>query len=73
MPFTAEELSKIRQELPRGYSNTLAKKFNMTPASIRNVLSGYSKNDEVVLAAFALAKERKLKIEQTKTALQSAL
>jgi len=72
MPFTEEELQKIKADLPRGASITLAEKFKLNPKSIRRILSGHSNNEAVILAAFEIAKDHQAKIQQTKEALSAA-
>lgn len=69
MPFTKEELQKIKEELPWGSSVKLAEKFNMKKGSVRNILSGLSNNDIVVLAAIDIIKEHKDKMESAKSIL----
>lgn len=71
MPWTNEELKKIREDLPKNGSKELADKFDMKPGSIRNILSGLSTNDEVVLAAFELGQEYQKKLNAVKTQLSA--
>ena len=73
MAFTKQELQKISEELPRGYSKILAQQFGLKSGYIRNILSGSANNDMVVLAAFDLAKSYQQKMETTKTELSQSL
>jgi hypothetical protein len=69
MTFTTEELKKLRTSLPKGASQTLADKFSLKPGSVRNILSGFSKNDDLLLAAIELANEHQVKISSAKATL----
>ena len=57
MTWTDEQLQKIKESLPRDGRKRLAEQFGFKPGSIRNILSGLSKNDDVVIAAIDMAKD----------------
>ncbi len=71
MPFTTEELTRLRGQLPHGASIILAKEFNMKPGSIRNILCGTANNDEVVIAANKLATDYQNKLLKAKENLSN--
>ncbi|MDB4919470.1 hypothetical protein [Mucilaginibacter sp.] len=72
MAFSEQELIKIKEKLPRGYSKTLAQKFDITPKSIGRILKGTQNNEDVVLAALFLAEEHQQRISQAKEKLTPA-
>jgi len=71
MPFTDKELKKLRADLPRGSAVKLAEIFGLKAASVRNILSGLSNNEEVIIAAYALLTEHNNKVSNTKAALSA--
>lgn len=73
MSFTEAELAKLRSELPRGAAARLADKFGMKNAgSVRNILSGLSQNDQVIIAATELAREYQESLLSTKASLATS-
>lgn len=71
MSFTKSELAKLRSELPPNASRKLAEKFGMQPGSVRNILSGLSQNDIVIIAAVELARVHQESLSSTKALLAS--
>mgnify|MGYP001378742936 CR=1 FL=1 len=55
-----EALAIIRKELPKGWANILAEQFDQEPTSIKNVMYGTNKNEDVVNGALELAEKTKL-------------
>lgn len=72
MAWSKEELGKLRSELPRGAAAELSQLCGLKPGSIRNILSGQAKNDEVILAAIDLAKAYQAKLAQGKKSIAVA-
>ncbi|MDB4920772.1 hypothetical protein [Mucilaginibacter sp.] len=71
MPFTKEELEKLRTELPTHLRKEVAKKFNLKPGSLRNILSGRSNNEAVIFAAIETAAEYKQALSVKKQTIAS--
>lgn len=71
MAWTSEELKKIRENLPLNGRQILADKFEITYRSIGRILSGTSKNDAVLIAASAMAREHQELIEKSKQSINA--
>lgn len=71
MPWTKEELKKLRDTLPKDWKITLADKVGKKPGSVRNILFGVSKNDLVITAALELALAHNAEVEAKKEALKA--
>lgn len=69
MPFTKEELKKIRKRLPRGSAKAIANKLFLDHGHVRNVLSGFVNNDDVIIEAIKIGTAREKSIEDAKATL----
>lgn len=67
--FSKAELDKIRENLPAGSYDVLAKKFSLKATYVQNILTGHSTNDDVVLSAMDIVREYNEKIKQAQEAL----
>jgi hypothetical protein len=60
------ELKKLKQYLPKGYTLTLAKEFGVTNVTVSNSLCGKNKRFDIIQRAVEMAKETiKTKAELT--------
>lgn len=64
MAFTKQELQKIKDHLTPEAKIELADNFKLSLGSIKNILGGRAHNDDVIIAALAMA----LKIKAEKEA-----
>jgi hypothetical protein len=71
MSWTKEELSKIRKNLPADKRQQLADKHNLKMGSLRNILSGLSNNEAVIISAIELANAHKEFIDSKKKLISS--
>jgi hypothetical protein len=62
------ELKNLRANLPKGWKDILASEFELTPGAIKNVLSGLTKNDLVLIRAVEIAKDLQDKIRAAREA-----
>lgn len=54
-----ENLKKLRAMLPAGYMDSIAKKFNVTPATVSNALQGRTRRFDIIEYAVELAEKNK--------------
>ena len=54
-----EELSKLKELLPRGYARTLAEEFKCTESTVHNTLNGKTNRFDIIKRAVEMAKESK--------------
>jgi hypothetical protein len=59
-----DELKKIKKYLPKGYTQTLANEFNVTPMTVSNALNGKFKRYDIITSAIKMARESKLVTEE---------
>ena len=52
-----EELEKIKEYLPTGYTRVLSKEFGVTDVTISNSLNGKTKRFDIIKRAIEMAKE----------------
>lgn len=69
MQFSKEQLSTLREQLPRGAAKKLAEMHFLEPGSVRNILSGLSNNEAVILSAVEMAREYQEKLANAKNSL----
>ena len=66
MPYTAIELEKVRSELPKRSAQKIAQRTGFAVGTVRNVLSGFSNNDAIIVSAIEIIAESKQLVESTK-------
>lgn len=59
-----EEIKKIKEYLPKGYTKILAKEFGVSDVTVSNTLNGKSKRFDIIKRTIEMAKENiSVKIE----------
>jgi predicted transcriptional regulator len=71
MPYSKEELTKLRSLLNTELRKELAEEFGLADKSIRNILSGSTKNDAVIAAGILKAKAYQDLLNSTKALLNA--
>ncbi|MGB1300380.1 MAG: hypothetical protein ACPG5O_04080 [Pseudoalteromonas tetraodonis] len=65
--------SKIRKALPHGSIKTIAEKFEISRATVTNVLNGIQENSEVMEEAIAIVKAKKQADKKLEAKAKNAL
>lgn len=64
--MTRRTLNKIKKKLPKKWAETLAKKCNLSPSHVRNILNGHRSNIDVINEAIELASKFQEELKQLK-------
>lgn len=64
--MTEKELTKLKKKLPKGYRETLAEQFDVTPGYIDQILRGEKDRLDVIDAAIDMAEAHKLYLAEQK-------
>ena len=67
--MTPEEIQKLKEKLPHGWTRRLSKMAGVTVRTVSKVFNGLSENTEVLNAAIKLIEEE----QQRKTKIQKIL
>ena len=67
MPFTKEEIEKTRLALPKGSYAKIAASLQLSHGTVKNVFTGTSNNEAVILAGLELIEEQQKMVHLAKS------